>query len=206
VKTKLIRFFLFNPGSSFTLPTLQDRVQAPLGAVRKELVGLERGGVLRKRTAMTAVGVKGNRKKRMPHWYLDPAFPYTDALHAFFTSTTELSDKHLVNKITKTGKIKLIVVTGVFVKNWENRIDILIVGDEVRQGSLTRAMKTIEADMGRELRVAFLTTSDFKYRIGVYDKLIRDVLDYSHKVLLDKVGLPENIRPHSLSTSLGVPF
>lgn len=205
VRVKLIRFFLFNPAHAFTLPNLQDRIQAPTTLVRKELTVLERGGFLRKKSGMASSGAKG-RKKRMPHWHLDAAFPYTDALHTFFTSTTELNDKHLVTKIGRTGKIRLIVISGAFVKNWDSRLDILIVGDEVRQASLTRTLKAIEADMGRELRVAFLTTPDFKYRIGVYDKLIRDVLDYPHKVLLDRVGLPEHIRPQALSTSLGVPF
>ena len=34
------------------------------------------------------------------------------------------------------------------------------------------------AELGRELRYASFTTEDFKYRVGVYDRLIRDVFDF----------------------------
>lgn len=206
VRVKMIRYFLFNPTQPYSLPMLQDRLEVPLSVVQKEITILANAGLIRKKYAVAMSGGKRARKAKMPHWHLNPTFPYSDALHTFFSSTVEFDDKHLLSKVSRIGLIKLVVITGALVKSWESKIDLLIVGDEVRQGALTKALKTMEADMGRELRVALLTTADFKYRIGVYDRLIRDVLDNPHKVLLDKVGLPENIRPHSLSTSIGVPF
>ena len=50
-------------------------------------------------------------------------------------------------------------------------------------------MHALEAELGREIRYAFFTTPDFRYRLGVYDRLLRDVFDYPHRVLLDKIGL-----------------
>jgi hypothetical protein len=45
--------------------------------------------------------------------------------------------------------------------------------------------------VGKELRYAFFSTDEFKYRMSMYDKLVRDILDYPHKVLLDKLGILE---------------
>jgi hypothetical protein len=47
----------------------------------------------------------------------------------------------------------------------------------------------MEAERGKELVYAYLETQDFQYRLGMYDKLIRDILDYPHQVLLDKISI-----------------
>ena len=36
---------------------------------------------------------------------------------------------------------------------------------------------------------ATFDTDEFTYRINVYDRLVRDVLDYPHKKVLDKIGV-----------------
>ena len=51
------------------------------------------------------------------------------------------------------------------------------------------SVRKLEAELGRELRFAAFTTEDFKYRVGVYDRLVRDVLDFPNRILLDKIGL-----------------
>jgi predicted nucleotidyltransferase len=94
-----------------------------------------------------------------------------------------------VQRITKLGKIKLIVVTGVFTQTPESRIDLLVVGDGIKTGKLEGTIKTIEAEVGRELRYASLTVADFKYRLGIYDRLVRDVMDYPHEKVLNRLGV-----------------
>jgi len=66
-----------------------------------------------------------------------------------------------------------------------------VVGDRLEERSLDTAVQKLEAELGRELRFAAFSTEEFRYRVGVYDRLIRDALDYPHKVILDKIGLKE---------------
>jgi len=54
---------------------------------------------------------------------------------------------------------------------------------------IASAVHTIEANFGREIRYATFTTEDFRYRSGVYDRLLRDIFDYSHRTILDKIGI-----------------
>ena len=84
---------------------------------------------------------------------------------------------------------KLIIVAGVFIQEKESRADILIVGDNVKRTSLENTIKTLESEIGKELRYAYFTTDDFRYRLNMYDKLTRDILDYPHKTVLDKLGI-----------------
>jgi hypothetical protein len=68
-------------------------------------------------------------------------------------------------------------------------VDLLIAGDNLDERALARAVHVIEAELGREVRYASFSTEDFRYRRGVYDRLIRDVLDYPHRVAFDRIGL-----------------
>jgi len=54
---------------------------------------------------------------------------------------------------------------------------------------LERAIRTLEAELGQELTYATFSTQDFNYRLGVYDRLLRDVIEYPHIALVDKIGI-----------------
>ena len=71
----------------------------------------------------------------------------------------------------------------------EREVDLLVVGDNLRKGTIENIVKTIESEIGREIRYAFFETADFQYRLGIYDKLIRDILDFPHEKILDKLGI-----------------
>ena len=66
---------------------------------------------------------------------------------------------------------------------------MLVVGDNLRRSQLDRIIKNMEAEIGKELNFASFETADFQYRLGMYDKLVRDILDYPHQKLVDKLGL-----------------
>jgi hypothetical protein len=68
-------------------------------------------------------------------------------------------------------------------------VDLIVVGDRLEEKAIAAAVHMIEAEIGRELRYAAFTTEEFRYRQGVYDRLIRDAFDYRHRVILDKIGL-----------------
>jgi hypothetical protein len=69
------------------------------------------------------------------------------------------------------------------------RADLLIVGNNLKRNVIDRVIKNLEAEIGRELAYAVMETGDFNYRLAACDKFIRDVLDYPHSVIIDKIGL-----------------
>ena len=91
--------------------------------------------------------------------------------------------------IRSAGVIKLIVVAGVFMDDWEGRLDVLIVGDRIKEKPLRARMRGLESEIGRELRYAMLPSDDFLYRLNMNDKLVRDVLDYPHRIMLDRLNI-----------------
>ena len=125
----------------------------------------------------------------MSAWTLNEKFPYIESLQNFLINATPVKNKDIPKRLSVAGAIKLIVISGVLIQNWDSRIDILIVGNGIKKSQLETAIKSIESEIGRELRYAVFETQEFKYRMGIYDRLIRDVFDYEHEVILDKIGV-----------------
>ncbi|MFC1802298.1 hypothetical protein ACFLY7_02555, partial [Patescibacteria group bacterium] len=116
-------------------------------------------------------------------------FTYLKPLRSLLINTEHFQGDDINKKLKKTGKIKLVVLSGVFIHDKDSRVDILIVGDSLKKNLLERAVGDFESELGRELKYVFFDTNDFKYRLDVYDKLVRDILDYPHKKILNKLNI-----------------
>ena len=128
---------------------------------------------------------------------LNKSYRYLAAISDFLIDANPLSEKEIGKRIGNTGSIKLILLSGVFIHNPEARVDVLVVGDHIKQGKLLAVMSSIEAELGKELRYAVFDTTEFQYRLGIYDKLVRDILDTQHEKVIDKFGLePRQIAIH----------
>ena len=87
------------------------------------------------------------------------------------------------------GQIRLVILSGLFVDEYDGRVDWLIVVDKLNDARLKTVIRALEAEIGKELKYVALTSEEFKYRLGIYDKLVRDVIDYPHTVALDRLHI-----------------
>ncbi len=55
------------------------------------------------------------------------------------------------------------------------------------------AIRALEAEIGIEIRYATFISADLLYRVGMHDKLTRDVFDYPHQILIDKIGIRDEL-------------
>lgn len=191
---KLLRLFLFNPEQVFTNKEVAMRAKITLDTARLELSIMKQMDFIKKKSDYRIVSSKKGKskttkKKKVIGWTLNEKFLYLESLENFLMSATPIKHKDISKRIGVSGAIKLIVIAGIFIRNPDSRLDILIVGNNIRKSQLETAIKAIESELGKELRYAVFDTQEFKYRLGVYDKLIRDVFDYSHEVILDKIGV-----------------
>ncbi len=178
IKVKLLRLFVFNESLVLETNLIAERVKAPVSKVRRELTNLEKLGLIK------AKSIKGKKA-----FMLQEGFPHLLGLRTFLLTIEPLTPKEIARKITRLGNIKLILIAGLFIQEFEeSRVDLLVVGDNVKKGSLEGTIKTIEADIGKEVRYAYFTTDDFRYRLSMCDKLTRDILDYPHRMVLNKLG------------------
>jgi hypothetical protein len=133
-------------------------------------------------------GLQGKAKK-IKGWTLNQKFPQKTALQDFLIDITSISKGDLLKRLSRVGRLRLVVLSGIFIHDLESRVDILIVGEHLKKRSIETAIHSLEARIGREITYAVFETSDFTYRMSIYDKLVRDVLDYPHQVILDRLGL-----------------
>lgn len=195
-KVKIMRLFLFNPSTVFDLSEIERRSKVTPSEARHNVTILDKIGLIKKRSFFKDHKIgKGKKRKtervRSVGWMLDDSFEYLKSMQSLLIHVSPLGHKEILRRISRVGKLKLVIVAGVFIQNWDSRVDILIVGDSLKRGMLEGVMKTIESEIGREIRYAAFETADFQYRFSMYDKLIRDILDYPHEKILDRLGISE---------------
>ncbi|MDE1919607.1 MAG: hypothetical protein KGH56_02795 [Patescibacteria group bacterium] len=177
-RLKTLRLFVFNKDASFTLAEVAERAKLSKEAVRRELADLHSAGFLRKKGAPTPTRYQTN-----------PRFEHLKAIDAFIRDTTNVSPQNMLGALKRAGALRLVALSGLFTGVLETQIDLLIVGDHLDERALASAVRSLEAELGREIRYASFATADFRYRLEVYDRLLRDVFDYPHRLLADKIGL-----------------
>lgn len=170
------------------------RTKCAHDSVRRELSVLIRADLIKRRTlskdmAMTSHGKMVTKKIKGVGFSLNTSFPYLAALKNLLTVATLHADEALAKRFSNTGKIKFFVASGVFIQNWDARVDLLIVGDELDQNRIEAVIKNIESEIGKEISYSAFTTQDFEYRYGIHDRLVRDILDYPHVTLIDRLGI-----------------
>lgn len=190
---KMLRLFVFNEGENFENSDVEKRARVSKESVRIETLMMEKIGLIKRRTfyaeAERGVGRKKKVvKKKVKGWTLNPNFIYLQALRSFLLTTAPFQQNNISKKLQTVAKCKLIVIAGSFIQDWNSRLDLLLVADNVNTARLEHAIKDIEAELGKELRYAVFSTTDFTYRMNIYDKLIRDVLDYPHQTVMNKLG------------------
>lgn len=193
-KVKIIKLFLMNPEMVFDAYQTAERAKVSVTSARKEISDLEKINFVRQKSYTKEVRQQRNRtivtvKKRAIGWTLDNRFPYLDAIESFLSNINPFKHKDIIDKISRTGKIQLLVISGIFIKYEEARVDLLVVGDNIKMNMLNNVIKTIESEIGKEIRYAVFETHEFTYRNSIFDKLIRDILDYPHEKIINKLGL-----------------
>lgn len=164
-----MRLFLLNKGKAFKNKEIAKRSRVSAQVVRGELKLLSSVNFV---------------KKRSESWYFNPSFKYAGELEDLLVRSDSLNKEAILDNLKKVGRVKLIIVSGVFIKNKDSRVDLLIVGDKMKRAKIVEEILKLEAEIGTELVYAIFDTEEFTYRMNMYDKLVRDIIDYPHKVLL----------------------
>ena len=181
-KVKIMRLFLFNPHAAMDAKEIASRTKIRSALARKELRQLEKAKLIKRRSFR----VKG---KRVSGWILNPDFPYLSSLQSLLINFTSLRQENVLKKLNKIGRLREVVLAGVFIQDWDSRADMLVVADRIRKRSLESTIARLEAEIGKEIKYVALETPEFQYRYNMGDKLLRDIIDYPHQVALDKSGL-----------------
>jgi hypothetical protein len=168
-RVKIMRLFLLNRNKVFAGKDIVKRSRVNANIVRRELRLLSSVNFIKKRDA---------------GWSFNSVFKYGEEFQDLLVRSDSLNKETILDNFKKAGRVKLLIASGVFIKNQNSRVDLLIVGDKMKRSKIEKGIHKLEAEIGAELVYAVFETKEFLYRLNMYDKLIRDILDYPHEVLL----------------------
>jgi hypothetical protein len=181
---KIMRLFLMNPDAGFENKDVSSHSRLKPIASKREVLLLSSIGFIQKKPFYKDVkSGKVIKKKKVVGWFLNKNFIYLTPLYDLLVTSKSVDKKDLISRIKKTGKVKMLVVAGAFLKDDQSRLDILVVGDSISQKKFENVVRSLESEIGKELRYSAFTTNEFKYRISMYDKLVCDVFDFKHEVV-----------------------
>ena len=192
-RVKLLRFFLFNPSKEFLFDDISKRARLVRRTARTEISALEKAGVIRQKNVLMTVPGKAKKMKAIAYT-LNKDFQELQALQTFLFETAPIDAKNILVHLRKAGSLDFVGIAGVFVRDFEQRLDLLVAMKKFSQASVEKAIRSLEAEVGIEVRFAAMSSEDLMYRVGMYDKLTRDFFDYPHQVLVDKIGVKDEVR------------
>ena len=185
-RVKIMRLFLLNTKDGFSKKDIIKRNRVNSGMVGKEIKLLYSAGFIKKHSKI---------------WYFNQMFKYGKEFDRLLIGSDTLDKKMIADTFKKVGRVKLLLVSGIFIKNKDTRVDLLVVGDKMKRSKIEEAVHKLEAEIGTEIVYAVFDTKEFTYRLDMYDKLVRDILDFPHEIVLETKELskflasPKYIKP-----------
>ena len=198
-RARVIRVFIFNQTEAMTVATVAKCAGVSAHAAGKEIKNLETLGVINKGKAENthrAKSSKSARGKKSKHtakqealWLVNPQFKHLRALSSFIHEVSPIRHDNILNALKNTGRLSVVIASGCFMGDVTRPVDLIVVADNVNEDRLLYAIKSLEPLSGREIRYSVFGSPEFSYRLTIQDRLIRDILDYPHTVLLDRAGV-----------------
>lgn len=174
VRVKILRTFLTTPQELLYIRQLTRALDEEINAVRRELIHMEKAGMLKSQ-------IRGNRV----YYWFNAEYKYYPELLALVAKSTGLG-RELIKNREKLGKISFIVLSGRYARRMQvkkGQVDLLVVG-EVILPQLAAIVKTAEADVGREINYSIMSTEELTFRKRRRDPFLMDLLQQSRIMLV----------------------
>lgn len=185
-RARIIRLFVLNEKMGFGLSEIAKRAALGMPAAVREVKALMEIGVVKE---IEGEGKNAKERKAETRYFFNERFKYANALAAFVHEVTPENFDEVERALRSAGKMSTIVLSGVFIGDMKRPSDLLLVADSVNEKRLENALRRFEPKYGREIRYTLFSTPEFRYRMTINDKLLRDTLDYPHRLLLNKKNL-----------------
>lgn len=182
-KVRVLRLFMRNPDNPFTFNEIVKRSQIRPKRVRTEIRKLLKLGIIGSKKVR-----QPERKRRVEVFSTNPEFYFLPELQELINKGSTASRKKLLRQIKALGSVKLAVISGIFLNN-DARTDLLLVGDGVKKKKIETLLVQLESELGKPVRYTLMDTDEFKYRLDMYDRFLRDILEYKNEKLINKLDI-----------------
>lgn len=184
-QARILRTLVFNEGERFTAKHIAKRTGMTAENAQEAFNKLKGMDIVRS----VNIVQEGKKKAAEKAWFLNEEFEHLKALVRFVREISPVDYEEIVDALKRSGKLSTVVLSGSFMGDKSRPADILVAADSLNEARLETAVRQLEPMLGRELRYAAFSTPEFRYRLTVQDKLLRDTFDFPHVVLMDRAGM-----------------
>jgi hypothetical protein len=198
-RARVLRVFVFNQTEPMSIAKVVKRAGISAHAVNREIKFLENLDILVKGKDIHTGGAKSSKNSRVKKtvsrvkpevaWLMNQHCKYLHALSSFIYEVSPIRYDNILGALKNTGRLSVVIASGCFMGDVTRPVDLVVVADNLNEDRLLYALKSLEPTFGREIRYSIFGSPEFSYRLTIQDRLIRDILDYPHKVLLDRTGV-----------------
>ena len=174
-QSKVLAFLLVAPQRAFSPYELASRLRITKGKLSPALAALSREGI-----------VKSFAKRGQSYYIINLKHRNLAEIKSVLLKGRAKYKDELFTAVLRLGEIKAAFLSGLFTGHPELPVDVLLVG-KVNLNRLSRFLLSAKKLMGQELNYSIMTEAEFISRRDTFDRFIKDVFDYPHIVILDKV-------------------
>lgn len=198
-KVRLLRLFMQNMDRHFTLQEIKEHTQIVNSSLARDLNKLVKIGLVKEKSAVMheekkVVAPSGKKRKKQKNkkiltYAVNTEFPVLNELSNFVIKSSSASRKKISSNIKRVGKIKLAIISGIFLNDDTSRLDLMVVGEDIKKRAFERFLANTESELGKTLRYSIMDIDEFRYRLNMYDRFLRDVLEHDHEKLINKFDI-----------------
>jgi hypothetical protein len=177
VRGRLMKFFMLNDQRDFSVAEIVKKNKLSFRQVAGELGRMERIRMILPRL-----------KKGKKYFRTNEDFIFYPELKSLVVKSNTLPECRSLGRIKSLGKIKLALISGVFLNYPKSQSDLLIIGDEVSRAKLKHLLENLEAEVGKEIDYSLMNSEEFKYRTDMLDKFIMDFLEGPYEEIICKIS------------------
>lgn len=187
-RLKLLQLFFRFSERTFYVREMARIVEVQLNAIRREIANLEKLGIISKVDPATAK-IEEIGTERSKYYRLNQNFLLFQELKMLLAKSQELEEQKLIEDIKrKGGKIKFLLITGMFTGDNEVTTDLLIVG-EVKAVSVAKMIRDFEKLVGKPIRYTIMEEQEFVDRREIGDKFLYSVFEGKHIIVNDELNI-----------------
>jgi hypothetical protein len=168
---------MLNDKQAYSIKELVKKNKLTSSQISSELVRMERIKMIDLRS-----------KKGVKYFQTNRDFIFYPELKSLVVKSNTLPECRSLSKLKDLGKIKLALISGVFLNYPKGQADLLIVGDELSRAKVNHLLENLEAEVGKEINYSLMSSEEFKYRTDMLDKFIMDFLEGPYEEIFCKIS------------------
>lgn len=175
-RARLLRLFVLNPDKEFSLEEALEKTLVP----RREAVRLFN------QFKKFKIVLEHSRKSKKSY-VANVHFDLYPELRSLFSNPSFDIDNKSFRKLRGAGDVRLLLVSGLFLKYPKSKADMILVANNVSRSKLKAAITSLEAEVGQEVRFVLMTLEELQYRLNMMDRFLMEFVEQPYEEVLNKV-------------------